>query len=143
MRRIIVELSNERLVTPSGLTLVGAMLGNSNLVNEANRASVTDRRSQPQIKNGEILLTYIGLLCQGKTAFDSVREMDDDPEYYEMALGLKRGIPSAETLRLRMDEIGSSLRGEILQANANMFAHYGIAPSPLQNGFVPLVLLNK
>ena len=28
MKRIIVELSNEHLVTPSGLTLVCAMLGN-------------------------------------------------------------------------------------------------------------------
>jgi len=27
MKRIIVELSNERLITPSGLTLVGAALG--------------------------------------------------------------------------------------------------------------------
>ena len=136
--KIIVELSNERLITPSGLTLVGAMLGNSSLVDDANRASVTDKRSQPQIKNGDILLTYVGLLCQSKTAFDSVREMEDDPEYYEMALGINRGIPSAETLRLRMDAIGSSLRNEILQANTNMFAHYGISPSLLPNGFVPV-----
>ena len=138
MKKIIVEFSNERLITPSGLTLVGAILGKSNLVSEVNRASVTEKRSQPQIKNGDILLSYIGLLCQGKTAFESIRETEDDPEYYEMALGLKRGIPSAETLRQRMDEIGSSLRGEILQANVNMFTHYGITPTPLPNGFVPV-----
>jgi hypothetical protein len=75
MKRIIVELSNERLITPSGLTLVGTMLGNSDLVKGVNMASVTDKRSQPHIKNGDILLTYNGLLCQGKTAFESVREM--------------------------------------------------------------------
>jgi hypothetical protein len=138
VERIIVKCSNERLITPSGLTLVGAILGNSDLVNGVNRASVTEKRSQPQIKNGDILLTYIGLLCQGKTAFEGVREMEDDPEYYEMALGLKRGIPSAETLRQRMDEIGPSLREEILRANVNMFAHYGITPTPLPNGFVPV-----
>ena len=138
MERIKVELSNERLITPSGLTLVGAMLANSDLVNEVNRISVTDKRSQPQIKNGDILLTYIGLLCQGKTSFESVREMEDDPEYYEMALGIERDIPSAETLRLRMDEIGSSLRGEILKANVNMFTQYGITPTALPNGYVPV-----
>ena len=138
MKRIIVELSNERLVTPSGLTLVGAILGNSDLVKGVNMASITGMRSQPQIKNGDILLTYTGLLCQGKTAFESVREMEDDPGYYEMALGIRRGIPSAETLRLRMDDIGSSLRSEILQANTNMFTRYGIAPTPLPNGFVPV-----
>jgi hypothetical protein len=138
MKRIIVELSNERLITPSGLTLVGTILSNSDLVQGLNKASVTDKRSQPQIKHGDILMTYTGLLCQGKTAFESVREMEDDPEYYEMALGISRGIPSAETLRLRMDDIGSSLRSEILQANTNMFTHYGIAPSALPNGFVPV-----
>jgi len=88
--------------------------------------------------NGDILLTYTGLLVQGKTEFDAVREMDDDPGFYEMALGLRRGIPSAETLRQRMDEIGSTLRGEILRANVSLFNNYGIQPSPLQNGYVPL-----
>ena len=138
MKKIVVELSNERLITPSGLTLVGAMLGKSGLVKRCNQMSVTDKRSQPQIKNGDILLTYIGVLCQGKTAYESVREMEDDPGYYRMALGIKRDIPSAETLRQRMDEIGSSLRGEILQANIGMFTNYGIKPSPLQNGYVPV-----
>jgi hypothetical protein len=138
MKKLVIEFSNERLITPSGLTLVGGMLDNSDLVDIVNRASVTEKRSQPQMKNGDILLTYIGMLCQGKTAFESVREMEDDPEYYEMALGLKRSIPSAETLRQRMDEIGSSLRVEILRANVNMFAHYGITPTPLPSGFVPV-----
>jgi hypothetical protein len=138
MKRIIVELSNERLTTPSGLTLAGAMLDRSGLATECNRASMTGKRAQPQMKNGDILLTYLGLLCQGKTPFESVREMEDDPDFYEKALGIVRGIPSAESLRARMDEIGSSLRNEILRANINMFAYYGIQPSPLSNGYVPL-----
>ena len=66
MKKIIVELSNERLITPSGLSLVGGALGKSDLVKRANRVKIDNRRSQPQIKNGDILLTYIGLLCQGK-----------------------------------------------------------------------------
>ena len=64
MKRIVVELSNERLITPSGLTLVGGALGKSDLVKRSNRMTVDKKRSQPQIKNGDILLTYIGLLCQ-------------------------------------------------------------------------------
>jgi len=118
MKRIVVGFSNERLITPSGLTLVGAMLGKSELVENVNRATITGKRSQPQIKNGDILLTYIGLLAQGKTEYEAVREMEDDPEYFEMALAIKRGIPSAETLRQRMDGIGSTLRTEILRAKA-------------------------
>ncbi len=138
MKKLVIEFSNERLITPSGLSLVGAMLGKSDLVKQINRISVTDKRSQPQIKNGDILLTYIGLLCQGKTDFEAVCEMAEDPEYYKIALGITREIPSAETLRQRMDDIGSSLRKEILMANVTMFQSYGIKPSALPNGYVPV-----
>lgn len=138
MKKIIVELSNERLITPSGLSLVGGVLAKSDLVKRCNRMSVSNKRSQPQIKNGDILLTYIGLLCQGKPQFEAVRELQEDPEYYKYALGIAYGIPSAETLRQRMDSIGSSLREQILQANVTMFRNHGFAPTPLSNGKVPL-----
>lgn len=42
---------NERLITPSGLSLVGQVLGKSDLIKKANRMR-TEKRSQPQIKNG-------------------------------------------------------------------------------------------
>ena len=108
------------------------------IVKNCNRMSVSNKRSQPQIKNGDILLTYIGLLCQGKTAFESVREMNDDPEFYKIALGITRAIPSAETMRQRMDEIGNTLRNEILQANVKMFNSYKIKPTELKEGYVPV-----
>jgi hypothetical protein len=138
MKKFVVQFSDERLITPSGLSLVGSMLGKSDLVKSCNRMSVTDKRSQPQIKNGDILLTYIGLLCQGKTEYEAVREMSEDPDFYKIALGITREIPSAETLRQRMDGIGSSLRHEILKANVTMFQNYGIKPSALPNGYVPV-----
>lgn len=140
MKRIVVELSNERLITPSGLTLVGGALGKSDLVKRSNRMTVDKKRSQPQIKNGDILLTYIGLLCQGKTSFDSVREFHADPDYFKAALGISYAIPSSETLRQRMDMIGSSLRKDILQANVTMFKTIGVEPTALENGNVPLDL---
>ena len=140
MKRIVVELSNERLITPSGLTLVGGALGKRDLVKRSNRMTVDKKRSQPQIKNGDILLTYIGLLCQGKTSFDSVREFHADPDYFKAALGISYAIPSSETLRQRMDMIGSSLRKEILQANVTMFKTIGVEPTALENGNVPLDL---
>lgn len=135
---IKVVLSNERLVTPSGLAIIGAMLGKSDFVKWCNRILVDKKRSEPQIKDGDILLTFIGLLCQGKPQFDAVNEMKDDPEYYEAALGIARRIPSAETLRQRMDDIGSSLRPQILQANVELFRTHGITPTPLPIGLVPV-----
>ena len=73
---------------------------------------VTSNRSQHQIKNGDIVLTYLGMLCMGKPYFEAVHEMDDDKDFYKTALGITRSIPSEETLRQRMDDIGDSLRRE-------------------------------
>ena len=136
--RFKVVFSNERIITPSGLGIIGGMLGKSDLVKRCNRIPVDKKRSEPQIKNGDILLSYIGLLCQGKPYFDAVNEMKDDPEFYKDALGLVRSIPSAETLRQRMDNIGSSLRSQILEANIDMFRTHDVMPTTLSTGEVPL-----
>ena len=71
MRKIEYVVSDERLITPSGLSLVGQVLGKSNLIKKANRMR-TEKRSQPQIKNGDIILTMIGLLSLGKSDFENV-----------------------------------------------------------------------
>ena len=65
-KKIIVEFTNERIIPASGLAVVGAILGKSDFVKQLNRMDVTKNRSQHQIKNGDILLTYIGQLCMGK-----------------------------------------------------------------------------
>ena len=118
---------------------MGGMLGKSELVKRLNRIPVDERkRSEPQIKNGDIALTYIGLLAQGKTQFEAVKEMSDDPEYFKDALGIVRAIPSAETLRQRMDDIGDSRREDILRTNLSMFTAHNIKPSPLPCGLTPL-----
>ena len=115
MRTIHVEFSDERLITPSGLVFVGQILGKSDFVKRINRAPISKEYQQKQIKSGDIFLTYIGMLCQGRPQYEAVREMMDDPEYYKYALGIAYAIPSAETLRQRFDMIGDTLRKDILQ----------------------------
>lgn len=137
MRNIDVVLSDERLITPSGLTMVGQIFGKSELVKKANR-SRTEKRSQPQIKDGDILLTMVGLLTQGKTSFDSVKEYFSDKSYYKLALGIAYDIPSESTLRTRLDSIGQSMDKEILAGNIDIFKRCGIQPSPMKNGYVPV-----
>lgn len=138
MKTIHIEFSDERLITPSGLVFVGQILGKSDFVKKINRAPISKEYLQKQIKNGDILLTYIGMLCQGKPQYEAVREMMDDPDYYKYALGIAYAIPSAETLRQRFDMIGDTLRKDILQANVDMFREMKIEPSALDNGYVPV-----
>lgn len=66
MKKFIIRYTNERLITPSGLSFVGAMVKNSGLVRECNRLTVSARRSQLQIKSGDILLSYNRITLSGK-----------------------------------------------------------------------------
>ena len=125
---------NERLITPNGLVFVGQILGKSSFVKKINRAPISKDYLQKQIKNGDVLLTYIGMLCQGKPQYEAVREMMDDPDYYKYALDISYAIPSAETLRQRFDMIGDSLRKDIQQANVDMLREMHIEPTALDSG---------
>ena len=57
---IIVNYTNDRIIPASGLAVVGALLGKNNFTKKLNNMDVTKNRSQHQIKNGDIILTYIG-----------------------------------------------------------------------------------
>ena len=130
-KNIIVEFTNERIIPASGLAVVGALLGKSDFIKKLNRMDVTSNRSQHQIKNGDIVLTYLGMLCMGKPYFEAVHEMGDDEDFYKAALGITRSIPSEETLRQRMDDIGASLRQTILEQNVEMLLANKIQPNGL------------
>lgn len=135
-KNIIVEFTNERIIPASGLAVVGALLGKSGFIKKLNRMDVTSDRSQHQIKNGDIVLTYLGMLFMGKPYFEAVHEMDDDKDFYKTALFITRSIPSEETLRQRMDDIGDSLRQTILEQNVEMLLANKIQPTALANGLV-------
>ena len=138
MQKIEIVASDERLITPSGLSLVGQVLGKSDMIRKANRMR-TEKRSQPQIGTGDILLTMIGLLTLGKSDFENVNEFHSDEEFYTLSLGLRSGIPSESSLRNRLDAIGTSMNTQILEGNINMFRECGFKPTALNCGCVPII----
>ena len=125
--KIEVVLNDERLITPSGLCMVGQVFGKSNLTKKAARMK-TDKRSQ------------IGLLTLAKTSFDHVNEFHSDPEYYKLSLGIAYDIPSESTLRMRLDAIGQIMNSKLMEGNIDMFKACKIEPSPLTCGYVPVDL---
>ena len=137
-KNITVEFTNERIIPSGGLAVVGAILGKSDFVKNCNNTKVDCNHPRHQIKNGDVMLTYIGMQCMGKPSFDAVHEMDDDPDFYKAALGICYAIPSAETLRQRFDLIGSSIRRQILDENIKMLKSNGVVPSKLPCGYVPV-----
>lgn len=97
--RFIIEQSEKEFYTSqSGMALVGMGLNRfTSLDSRANKAA--PKRGIP---TGDVLRSYIGLLCQGKSAFEAIRPFWEDDEFFAAALGLKK-VPSAETLRQRLD----------------------------------------
>lgn len=75
----------------------------------------TEKHSQSQIKNGDILLTEIKMMTLGKNHFEYVKE------YYKMSMEITYGIPSESTLRMRLNSIGQFMNAEILSGNINLF----------------------
>jgi len=61
-----------------------------------------------------------------------------DPDFYKDALGICYAIPSAETLRQRLDLIGGSIRKQIMDENIHMLKSNCIVPSKLPCGCVPV-----
>ena len=139
-----VTVSNERLISASGLSLVGLLLKKTKLKKQLNYCKLEDNPN-PEISNADVAFSYIGLLCQGKTQFDAVREMTFDPEFYKMALGLDN-ITSSETLRQRMDQVNGLWRNIVLESNVNLLTNtkavftpcFGLKYVPLDLDVSPL-----
>jgi hypothetical protein len=131
-----VRFSKERLITPTGLAIVGMLLSKTGIKKRFNTLKLKEN-ANPQVKNSDVALSYIGLLCQGKSDFEDIREMQEDPEFYTDALDIKR-LPSPETLRQRMDMMGSKPRSIILEENVNLLKASGATFTPCYKNFVPL-----
>ncbi len=133
-----VRFSNERLITASGLSVAGLLLRRARLAKHLNESKLKENAA-PHIKNSDVAFAYIGLLCQGKSDFDAIREMEPDPEFYCKALGID-DIPSSETLRQRMDLAGNQWQREILTGNINLLKEAGVKLSPCLELYLPLDL---
>ena len=128
--------TKERLITPSGVALVGALLKKTSLANLSNRLG---KPKDVKHQNSNCLISYVGLLCQGKTVYDDIREMQEDPSFFSQALQVN-SIPSAETLRQRLDYLGSELDESdmIMEESAKMMNAVGAEPTPAFTGHVAL-----
>ncbi len=137
MKKIEVKETNERIMPASGLAIVGAILNAISFIKRFNKMQNEDKRSKKHIGLGDIFATFLALLCMGKPSFASVHEMDDDPDAFIKCLGISR-IPSEEMLRQRMDEVGDSMRGVLLDENVRMLKENGAVPRRIPEGYMPV-----
>jgi hypothetical protein len=131
-----IVTGNQRLLSSSGLAIIGQILKHTGLRKALNAINKTKSALH---MNFECVAVYLALLCQGKTAYENMREMREDPQYYCCALRLK-GLPSVETLRQRLDEIGFDLAATdiLMEESAHLLKKSGLKPSPCFTGHVPI-----
>jgi len=131
-----IILGKERLITPGGLAIVGQLMRQTAL---RVRLAALGKPKDYKHSNYECVAGYFGLLCQGKTEYEDMREMQEDPSYYCKALRMD-SIASAETVRQRLDYLGPELARTslIMEESANLLKTCEITPTATFTGHVPL-----
>lgn len=131
--KLSFSFSSSRVTPYGGLLIPGQMLSAIGFDRKVDRYTPPAK----EYSNSDILKSMlIGILC-GNADFEAIHETDDDPEYFCNAFHMKH-LPSEATMRQRMDEIGDSLRDTLRMANVSLFKEYGIEPSALADGYVPV-----
>jgi hypothetical protein len=130
-----IKQTEERLITPGGLALVGRLLKKTALGWQLNRMG----NAEAVHKNNSCVIGYMGLLCQGKSGYEDMREMREDPDFYSKALHIE-SIPSTETVRQRLDMLGIELASSdmLMEESAGMLVSSGVRPTPTFTGHAPL-----
>lgn len=95
-----LEQSDEILTAHSGLILPGLLMAQTDLNAELNKTKIPNNQS-PHISNADVVVSYLGLLCQGKSDFDHIEAFRED-NFFKEALMLDT-VPSSPTLRQRLD----------------------------------------
>ncbi|MDD2462553.1 IS1380 family transposase [Desulfobulbus propionicus] len=134
MKRLILEQSSEEFYTShSGLALAGACINRySDLGRHVGRVA----KGGDHIAEIDILRSYLGLLCLGKSDYQAIAAMRED-DYFKQALGIGR-IPSVERLRQRLDEAGGDLVSVINRCSRIMLKRLEAPITGYRNGLIPL-----
>jgi len=134
MKRFIIEQSDKEFYTVhSGLSLIGLCVNkHTELCKKVSRCD----NGKEKIKTAEILKSYLGLLCIGKSDYEAVENMRED-EYFKEALGIK-DVPSEATLRQRFDERAGDLEPAVSESLVDPVREIEAPVSGLETKHVPL-----
>ena len=131
----IISHTDEILVSHSGLALAGAILQQSSLRKRLNEISLGQRK-RPEVSHGDVLTTMIGLLCLGKSDYADIEAFRQE-QFFRRALGLRQ-LPSEETLRQRMDQLGTTPISILHEESARLIARHAPVLTPCHGEWIPL-----
>jgi hypothetical protein len=133
MKRFRLEQSGRDVVTShSGLALVGLCINrHTDLAARANEVVPC-----AGIATADVFRTAVGLLALGQSDFEAATAKPGD-RYFREALGIAT-VPSAETLRQRLDACPELLRAIVADATPELVRRAKAPVAALSTGHVPL-----
>ncbi len=128
--------STEQINDLGGLSLVARILRKNSIFKFT---PITDVRSD-RIKDADVILSYITVLCQGRTAYSDVERIRRS-KYARRTMDIRR-VPSEETLRQRFDELGNidSVIPQLFEYNEEILKKCSFEPTKLPHGDECVVL---
>jgi len=134
MRQFIIEQTEADLTAHAGLGLIGMALNErTRLAVDANAAAFARSDAIP---HADILKSYVGLLCLGKSDFEAITGLRKD-DFFAESLGLDQ-VPSEGILRQRMDAHAPVFLPVVQDAAIDVLLHIEAQITPLAMGMVPL-----
>jgi hypothetical protein len=130
-----IRETDDVLVSHSGLALVGALLGKSPLRKRLSEISLGTRK-RPELPHGEVLTAMIGLLCLGKSDYADIETYRKET-FFRRALGIAK-LPSEETLRQRMDQLGATPIATLHEESARLIGRHAPKLTPCHGDWIPL-----
>lgn len=108
--KIELDFSDDLILTAhGGLSVVGVLLGSSSVLPELNRTRLRESE-RPVYSHTDVVKSYVGILCQGKSDFDYLETVRDDDAFL-LSLNLAH-VPSSPTVRQRLDQAAASNLGQ-------------------------------
>lgn len=134
MKRFILEQSDTEFYTShSGLSLIGLCLNRYTTLSKTLDKTIPLRHG---MAHSDLIKSYLGQLCLGKSDFEAVEAARDD-RYFKEALAIKH-VPSSARLRQRLDASASDLLPVMYNTNIEFLASAQVPVSPLSTGHVAL-----
>jgi Transposase DDE domain group 1 len=133
--QFILSETDDVLVSHTGLALAGALLRQTRLVPRLDALDVEGSK-RPTLPHGEVLVSMIGLLCLGKSDYADIEAFRRET-FFAQSLGL-RGVPSEETLRQRLDQLGIAPVTVLHEESADLVRRHAPPLVPCHRSYLPL-----
>ena len=125
---------DHKTLTPlSGLALVGKAIARFSQLRQLIDPRFPVRGGIP---NSDVLIAYLGLLCQGKSDFDAIERFRED-RFFSEGLGL-RAVLSSPTVRQRLDTRAEEFLPLVDESLLQLVKWSKVPITPLSCGWVAL-----